>query len=222
MLMTSAMLFHSANDAIHMLEDDRTEASTLRRTLNQLAYRHQVVEEEAEQLAQTNTELVSHANPHQKIVQVAKMRAELSETKRDKAQVVSALAALQTENDALKRQLEGFVSVAPNGHSLAASASVARSRVARPDMGDVLAGSARPSLALPPAASFGARSVPGRSVAFAGADEEDRRMSVSSMGMSVGGMRKAGRATKEGGLSVVGEEGGARRKSGVLSVSQLF
>lgn len=170
-----------------MLEDDRTEASTLRRTLNQLAYRNQVVEEEAEQLAQTNTELVSHANPHQKIVQVAKMRAELSEAKRDKAQVVSALAALQADNDALKRQLEGFVSVAPlaNGHALAASASVARSRVARPDMGDVL-GSGRVSLALPAAGVFGARSVPGRSVAFAGVEEEDRRMSVSSMGVSVG------------------------------------
>lgn len=204
-----------------MLQDDRTEASTLRRTLNQLAYRNQIVEEEAEQLAQTNTELVSHANPHQKIVQVAKMRAELSEAKRDKAQVVSALAALQLENNALKRQLEGLVSVAPSGHALAASASVARSRVARPDMGDVL-GSGRVSLALPQGVAFGARSVPGRGVAFAGEEGEDRRTSVSSMGVSVGGVRRAGRAVKEGSLEVVGEEGGARRKTGNLSVSQLF
>jgi len=202
-----------------MLEDDRTEASSLRRTLNQLAYRNQVVEEEVEQLAQTNTELVSHANPHQKIVQVAKMRAELSEAKRDKAHVVSALAALQTETDALRRQLDGFVAVAPSGHALGMSTSVMRARVARPDMGDVLL--ARPALALPAASAFGARSLAGRSVAFADA-EDDRRMSVSSMGVSVSGARKASRALKEGGLSVVGEEGGARRKSGALSVSQLF
>jgi hypothetical protein len=52
------------------------------RTVDDLARRNDLAEGDAEQLSKLNAELLSHANPHQKIMHISRLRAELSEAKK--------------------------------------------------------------------------------------------------------------------------------------------
>lgn len=203
-----------ANNAIGLLELDRVDNEDLRRTLNQLAHRHQAVENEAAELAQANTDLVSHANPHQKISQVAKMRAELTEARREAARRAAELEEVVSQNSALKAQLDGLVSVTP--HNL--GRSMARSRVGRVDMDDLLDVIEKPAFT----ASAVGRLGDSRNVRWAA---EPDRLGCSS----VGGARRAGRVLRESQgdatAAVVGKPkpiAGAIRQTGLMTVAELL
>ncbi|KAK4047143.1 hypothetical protein OIV83_005595 [Microbotryomycetes sp. JL201] len=119
------------------LQSDNKE---LARTVDQLSRLQAATEQDNRLLADQNTDLISHGNPHQKIRHLAQIREELAESKRKHLLTTSDLASARSEIAALKAELEAYRSVSPLGASaMGPPTSIAtRTRVARPMLDDVL------------------------------------------------------------------------------------
>ncbi|ORY84163.1 hypothetical protein BCR35DRAFT_303248 [Leucosporidium creatinivorum] len=144
------------------LEQVGSQHKDLCRTLDQLARQNAATELDNRQLAEQNTELISHGNPHQKIRHVAQIREELAESRRRHLSTTSTLASAESEVAALRAELEAYRSISPLPTTTLMgppSTIPARSRVSRPILDDVFTPSvsARPA---PPATV----AAPGRSV----------------------------------------------------------
>lgn len=141
------------------------------RTIDQLARQNAATEQDNRLLVDQNTELISHGNPHQKIKHVAQIREELAESRRvsrlsdayecsthechpvlqNHHVTTSVLASTESENAALRAELEAYRSISPLPSILSKSARLmgppatvpTRSKVSRPALDDVY----NPSLA---------------------------------------------------------------------------
>lgn len=72
----------SALAELARVEGVQSQHKDLCRTIDQLARMNAATEQDNRQLAEQNTELISHGNPHQKIRHVAQIREELAESRR--------------------------------------------------------------------------------------------------------------------------------------------
>lgn len=138
----------------------QTKYVDLSRTIDQLARRNAATEQDNRQLADQNTDLISHGNPHQRIRHVAQIREELAESRKVRSRVMlpcvnsadpllpqrhldttSTLASASAENAALRAELATYRSVSPLPTSstlMGPPATIpARSRVSRPVLDDV-------------------------------------------------------------------------------------
>lgn len=83
--------FCSANEQLVELDGLRVAHAQLSTQLTELSARNTLAEADSAALSDLNAQLLGHANPHQKIVQVAKIRQELTDIKKVHVQFCTAL-----------------------------------------------------------------------------------------------------------------------------------
>ncbi|KAK4048257.1 hypothetical protein OIO90_005876 [Microbotryomycetes sp. JL221] len=200
----------------HKVQSDNDE---LARTVDQLSRLQAATEQDNKMLADQNTELISHGNPHQKIRHLAQIREELAESKKRHLMTTSDLAAARKEITTLKTEVEAYRSVSPLGaSSFGPPASVAtRTRVSRPVMDDVL--------------NVPALVVSGERETYHGLATSTSRLHPAtgtqlSLSADSAVMRKAGRVTFDEGRATTRSArtsiGGPTRMSGPMTVSELI
>jgi hypothetical protein len=152
---------NSAETALAELSRLGEAHEKLCRTVDDLSRRNNLAEGDAAQLSKLNAELLSHANPHQKIMHISKLRAELSEAKKvynadssfnsccmvtqwtrlqqKHLATVGELSAAQDEIATLQSELDSLKSVDVPARTLQGhnNQKLGRSRVARPALAEV-------------------------------------------------------------------------------------
>ncbi|KAM0791572.1 hypothetical protein ACM66B_006018 [Microbotryomycetes sp. NB124-2] len=197
------------------LQSDNKE---LARTVDQLSRLQAATEQDNRMLADQNTDLISHGNPHQKIRHLAQIREELAESKRKHLMTTSDLASARNEIASLKAELEAYRSVSPLGASaMGPPASIAtRTRVGRPMLDDVL----QPGL---PSLVVSGEQGAYRGFATSGSQLQPGQHynGLSLSADSAISARKAGRVTFEDRSGRGRVSMGAQRMEGPMTVSEL-
>lgn len=97
-----------AESQLGQLDSLKHAHSQLSTTLSELTARNTLAESDAAALSHINAQLAGHANPQQKILQVAHIRTELADTKRKYAVALAGLEAAKSENKELNDELEAL------------------------------------------------------------------------------------------------------------------